>query len=93
MKKRILAGVLVAAGALGLALVPDSPREGCDARCCRRPAGAPVESCLRRDPHTGIATDFGDLNTMPGTHAVGSGCEATECVLGVGVEWLDGGAL
>lgn len=67
-------------------LVSDSPREGCGARCCRRPAGAPVESCLRKDPHTGVPVDFGDLNTMPGTHAVGSGCEPTECVAGQGIE-------
>lgn len=86
MKKRILAGVLVIGGALGLALVPDSSKTGCGARCCRRPAGAPVDSCLRRDPNTGVATDFGDLNTMPSTHAVGSGCEPTECVAGKGIE-------
>lgn len=92
MKKRIAAAALAVAAVVGAVLVPDSPREGCGARCCRRPAGAPVESCLRRDPHTGVPVDFGDLNTMPGTHAVGSGCEPTECVVGRGVEWLDGGA-
>lgn len=29
---------------------------------------------------------------LQGTHAVGDGCEPTECVLGLGIQWLDGGA-
>jgi len=92
MNRALLGAAVLAASLAALSLMPDSPREGCGARCCRRPAGAPFESCLRRDPHTGVPTDFGDLNTMPGTHAVGSGCEPTECVVGQGIEWLDGGA-
>ena len=40
---------------------------------------------MRRNPHTGVPEDFGDA-TMPGTHAVGSGCVPTECVVGRGVE-------
>lgn len=43
---------------------------------------------MRRNPNTGVLEDFGDLNTMPGTHAVGDGCEPTECVVGVGIEAL-----
>ena len=85
MKRRALA-VVAAVGLVGAMLVPDSPKEGCGAKCCRRPAGAPVTSCLRRDPRTGVAVDFGDLNTMPATHAVGSGCVPTECVAGKGIE-------
>ena len=91
--RRLLAGLALAALAGGGALVSSSqPKEGCGAKCCRRPSGAPVEACMRRNPHTGTPEDFGELNTMPGTHAVGSGCEPTECVQGAGVEWLDGGA-
>lgn len=91
MKRTLIGAALVAASLAALVLTPDSQREGCGAQCCRRPAGAPVESCLRRHPHTGAPEDFGDLNTMPGSHAVGSGCEPTECVVGAGIEWLDGG--
>ena len=40
---------------------------------------------MRRNPHTGVPADFGDA-TMPGTHAVGSGCAPTECVVGQGIE-------
>lgn len=90
MKRTIIGAALVAASLAALVLTPDSQREGCGAMCCRRSAGAPVESCLRRNPHTLVPEDFGDA-TMPGTHAVGSGCEPTECVVGAGVEWLDGG--
>lgn len=86
MKTRaLLAALALGAVAGGVAL---QPKEGCGAKCCRRPAGAPVESCLRRDPNTGEPRDFGDLNTMPGSHAVGSGCEPTECVAGQGIEAL-----
>jgi len=89
MKRKLAKSLLVSAalvvGAVGV-LTP--PKEGCGAKCCRRPAGAPVESCLRNDPNTGVPTDFGDLNTMPGTHAVGAGCEPTECVAGQGIEAL-----
>lgn len=88
MKKRLVGVAVVAAAVIGAVLIPDSPREGCGARCCRRPAGASINSCLRRDPNTGVPTDFGDLNTMPGAHAVGSGCEPTECVAGQGIEAL-----
>lgn len=91
MKRALLASLAVAALAGGI-LANSTPREGCGAACCRRPAGAPVEACMRRNPHTGVPEDFGDLNTMPGTHAVGDGCEPTECVLGLGIQWLDGGA-
>lgn len=87
MKRTLLGAAVVAASLAALSLVPDSPREGCGAKCCRRPAGAPVESCLRRDPHTGVPEDFGDA-TMPGSHAVGSGCVPTECVVGRGIEVL-----
>ena len=85
MKRRALA-VAAVVGLTASLLIADSPREGCGARCCRRPAGAPVEACLRVDPRTGVPTDFGDLNTMPGSHAVGGGCEPTECVAGLGIE-------
>lgn len=43
---------------------------------------------MRRNPHSGVPEDFGDLNTMPGSHAVGDGCEPTECVQGQGIEVL-----
>ncbi len=90
MKRKVLASLAASAALVvgAVALVPDSPKTGCGAKCCRRPAGAPVTSCLRRDPHTNVAVDFGDLNTMPASHAVGSGCEPTECVLGLGIERL-----
>lgn len=86
MKRALLASLAVAALAGGV--VASRASEGCGAKCCRRPAGAPVEACLRRNPNTGIPEDFGELNTMPGTHAVGAGCEPTECVAGQGIEVL-----
>ena len=91
MKRALLAGLALAALAGGGALLSTKPVEGCGAKCCRRPAGAPVEACMRKNPHSGVPEDFGELNTMPGTHAVGGGCEPTECVQGAGIEWLDGG--
>lgn len=85
MKRKILASLALSAAMVGggFALLP---REGCGAKCCRRPEAAPVESCLRRNPRTGVAEDFGALNTMPGTHAIGNGCEQTECAAGKGIE-------
>ena len=85
MKRALLASLAVAALAGGI-VANSTPREGCGAKCCRRPAGAPVEACMRRNPHTLVPEDFGDLNTMPGTHAVGDGCEPTACVEGGAVE-------
>ena len=41
---------------------------------------------MRKNPHSGQPEDFGELNVMPGTHAVGDGCEPAECVLGEGVK-------
>lgn len=87
MKKRIAAAALAAA-IVGAALIPDSSKTGCGAKCCLRPAGAPVTSCLRKDPRTGVAIDFGDENVMPGTHAVGSGCVPAACVAGRKIERL-----
>lgn len=48
------------------------------APCVRRPEGAPVASCLRREPDGG-ARDFGDLNRFPASEAVGAGCEPVAC--------------
>jgi len=87
MKRALLASLAVAALAGGI-VASSAPREGCGAMCCRRPAGAPIEACMRRNPHTGVPEDFGDLNTMPSSHSVGSGCVPTECVVGRGVEVL-----
>lgn len=81
--KRLLATLALASLAGGGAFLASQPREGCGARCCRRPT--PEADCLRRNPHTGVPEDFGDA-TMPGSHAVGSGCVPTECVVGLGVE-------
>ena len=64
MNRTLLGAALVGVSIAAIALMPDSSRTGCGAVCCRRPAGAPIESCLRRDPNTGEARDFGDLNTM-----------------------------
>lgn len=86
MSPRIVLAFLAVAALAGGIAVTSTPREGCGAMCCRRPAGAPVESCMRRNPHSSAPEDFGDLNTMPGTHAVGDGCEPTECVLGDGIK-------
>lgn len=86
--KRTLAGLALAAVATGALLYTPTP-EGCGARCCHRPT--PDADCRRRNPHTGVAEDYGDA-TMPGTHAVGAGCVPAECVVGRGVEMLDGGA-
>jgi len=83
--KKLLAGLALASLAGGGALLASQSREGCGARCCRRPT--PEADCKRRNPHTGVAEDFGDA-TMPGSHAVGSGCVPTECVVGQGVEVL-----
>ena len=83
--KKLLASLALASLAGGVALLASRPREGCGARCCRRPT--PESDCMRRNPHTGVPEDFGDA-TMPGTHAVGSGCVPTECVVGRGVEML-----
>ena len=85
--KRLALAVLASAAVVG-GIASQSPKEGCGAKCCLRPEGAPVEACMRRNPNTGKPEDFGALNTMPGTHAVGSGCEPTECVAGKGVEPL-----
>lgn len=85
MKKR-LAGAVAAVALAGGALIAARPTEGCGAKCCMRPAGTIVESCLRRNPNTNVAEDFGGENTMPGTHAVGAGCVPTECVAGQGIE-------
>jgi hypothetical protein len=49
-----------------------------DAPCVRRPEGAPVASCLRREPDGG-SRDFGTLNRFPASEAVGSGCEGVAC--------------
>jgi hypothetical protein len=49
-----------------------------DAPCVRRPEGAPVASCLRREPDGG-ARDFGALNRFPASEAVGAGCEGVAC--------------
>ncbi len=79
MKKRLVAILAVGAITAGGALTAsDNAREGCGAKCCRRPAGARIDSCRRADPRTGAAVDFGDLNTMPATHAVGKGLVMTE---------------
>jgi len=49
-----------------------------DAPCVRRPEGAPVASCLRREPDGGTR-DFGTLNRFPASEAVGVGCEPCAC--------------
>lgn len=73
MKTRILVASLAVA-ALGAGVLATSQRHGCGARCCQRPAAAPVEACLRIDPRTGEPRDFGAENSMPASHAVGDGC-------------------
>lgn len=51
--------------------------------CVRRPKGAPVASCRRRerlpDGGLGAARDFGDLNRFAVGEAAGAGCEAVAC--------------
>ena len=51
--------------------------------CVRRPKGAPVASCMRRerlsDGGLGAGRDFGDLNRFVVSEAVGAGCEAVAC--------------
>lgn len=83
MKKTLVAVALLAGGIAFLSV--DTTKEGCGARCCRRPDGAPVEACVRRHPTTGALEDVGDA-TIPATHAVGAGCVPTECVVGLGIE-------
>lgn len=86
MKRRIAAAAaaVIALGG-GLFLVPRDTPKGCGAGlCCWRPAGAPVTSCLRRNPHTDVAEDIGHETTMPATHAVGVGCVATPCSIVAG---------
>lgn len=81
MRRRIAAAAvaLIALGG-GLFLVPRDTPNGCGAGlCCWRPAGAPVTSCLRRNPHTDMAEDIGDETMMPATHALGTGCVPTPC--------------
>lgn len=48
------------------------------APCVRRPEGAPVASCLRREPDGG-ARDFGASNRFAASEAVGAGCEPVAC--------------
>lgn len=84
MKRRI-AGAVAAVALAGGALISARPANGCGAKCCKRPAGAAVEACLRQ-VGTGKPTDFGDENTMLNTQAVGAGCVPTECVAGRGIE-------
>lgn len=82
--KRRLAAVALAVVALGggLYAVPRNAPRGCGTgTCCWRPAGAPVTSCLRLNPHSNVAEDIGDETTMPATHAVGAGCAPTPCTL------------
>lgn len=87
--KRIALAALTAASLAAAVIATTPPREGCGAACCHRPT--PEADCKRRHPLTGEVLDHGDA-TMPGSHAVGSGCEPTECVVGQGIEWLDGGS-
>ena len=49
-----------------------------DAPCVRRPEGAPVASCLRRESDGG-SRDFGTLNRFPADEAVGASCEPVAC--------------
>ena len=49
--KKLLASLALASLAGGVALLASRPREGCGARCCRRPT--PESDCMRRNPHTG----------------------------------------
>lgn len=90
MTRALLASAVVAALAIGI-VANSTPKEGCGAMCCCRPEGAAVESCLRRNPNTGEPEDFGELNAMPFTHAVGAGCVPHECVVGEGIRSIDGG--
>lgn len=86
MKRRLAAAAaaVIALGG-GLFLVPRNTPKGCGVGlCCWRPAGAPVTSCLRRNPHTDVAEDIGDETTMPATHAVGAGCVPVECSIVAG---------
>lgn len=53
-------------------------REAVPPGCVRRPAGAPVASCLRRTEDGG-ARDFGELNRFPVADAVGTGCQPVAC--------------
>lgn len=91
--KKLVAGIGV--GALivvGAVVRLGSTTEGCrESACCRRPVGAQVGTCLRRNPNTLVAEDWGDLNTMPSSLSIGDGCEPTECVLGDGIRLVDGG--
>ena len=88
--KRTTIAILAAAGALAVgAVVASGTPRGCGAKCCQRPAEAPAEACLRVNPRTNVAEDFGAENSMPGTHAVGTGCVPAECVAGRGIEMED----
>lgn len=58
------------------------------APCVRRPAGAPVESCLRREPDGG-ARDFGESNRFPRDEAVGAGCEGVACSVVAGEDSIE----
>lgn len=58
------------------------------APCVRRPEGAPVESCLRREPDGG-SRDFGALNRFPREEAVGAGCEGVACSIVFGEDSLE----
>lgn len=59
-----------------------------EAPCVRRPAGAPVASCKRREPDGG-ARDFGALNRFPRVEAVGDGCEGVACSIVFGEDSLE----
>lgn len=53
-------------------------RETMPPGCVRRPAGAPVASCMRRTEDGG-ARDFGELNRFQASDAVGAGCRPVAC--------------
>jgi len=58
------------------------------APCVRRPVGAPVSACLRREPDGG-ARDFGELNRFPAEEAVGAGCQGVACSVVAGEDSLE----
>ena len=86
MKNRLLVSALVVGALAGAVVATSTPKRGCGAKCCQRPASAPVEACLRIHPLTGEPHDFGAENSMPASHAVGDGCAPAECVAGEGIQ-------
>lgn len=96
MRKALLAlgaAITVTIGGVTVVVDQTTPR-GCGAKCCKRPTGAEVTSCLRKNPNDHSPNiisppeDFGDENTMPAALAIGAGCVPTECLVGRGIELL-----